>query len=86
MTIIDYIITILTFHADAEDFSFTQKVIVFNPDDVIEFANVNVSREGILEDVETFNCVLSVPPEERGVELIQETATVTIIDSDSKYS
>ena len=67
-----------------QDFTFTDEIITFQPEDSFLLASVAVSMDGILEYTEVFGCLLTVPSAETGVTLGRSSSTVSIIDSDCK--
>ena len=79
---VSYIILI---HLDTEDFTAVQGILEFGPEDTLPIL-INVSMDGIFEDEDSFTITLSVPVNETGVILGQATSTVTIFDSDCKFS
>ncbi len=68
--------------SDSGDFVFTEQLVTFLPDDAFQTVAVQVSLDGILEEVEIFSCSLTVPAEETGVTFGRSATTVTIMDSD----
>lgn len=72
-------------YLDTEDYTAVQGVLVFGPRNFQLSIPINVSMDGIFEDGESFSVVLSVPVNETGVVLGTTTATINIIDFDSKF-
>ena len=77
---------IISIYSDTEDYTAVQGTLVFGPSDVQLSIPINVSMDGIFEDTESFSVSLSVPANETGVILGPSTATINIIDCDSKFS
>jgi hypothetical protein len=65
-----------------EDFSAVDVMIEFGPDDDVRVVEVNLTADGIVENQESFTIVLEVPPFETGVNIVENTATVLLDDSD----
>ena len=68
-----------------DDFtSFSDRMISFESDTLIEIIQVSVVNDGVHEPSESFAGVLTTPSGQTGVQIEDATTTITIFDDDSK--
>ena len=75
---------ILIFFSGNIDYVYEGHIALLQPGDKVHYVNITIMDDGILEATEVFIAILRVHSNQVGINLVNNTLPVNIIDNDCK--